>query len=101
MNYKIVEEKHIGLGDLSLYGLVLKILRWSPSEWNSAELCTYVHDELPFLLHIRGKFADIEHSWLLIKDSHVIIDVYPIACATPMLLCVNQDPWNKLYEVHL
>jgi len=49
---------------------------------------------------VHGKFADMDHSWLVFRAApKVIIDPYPWACASgPLLLTMEaSSPWGRLY----
>jgi hypothetical protein len=64
------------------------------------DVCSVVAKQLG-LQHVRGYFTPgFEHSWCEIPGSKVVIDCYPILCASgPMLVDTGGilNPWRRLY----
>lgn len=102
--YHAVKMADIQQFHLDGFQLVLKLLREDKTLLDLKtchEVCDYIANVVPCFESIRGHFMQkgFEHSWLMFKNSLVLVDPYPIAGAAPLIITLEGtiNPWKKIY----
>lgn len=101
-----VKLKDVTPDQLSIFRCLCKTVEELKEEKGGSLTCHEVCRQLALtfpatVLHYKGKFAGMDHSWLLFKhDKTVLLDPYPWACASgPMLVTLKgMSPWRNLYQ---
>lgn len=96
----VIQRQFVNGMHLMILQSVKQVVERLPDGIDCHTVCHEIENRLCDVRHVRGEFNGYDHSWLEIRDTRLIIDAYPWACASgPILLdCQTGSPWTLLYQ---